>query len=128
MAGNPKKHEVSLKLVVNKMKNKVLFAEAEKQFVDVLLSFLTLPLGTIVRIVGKESKMLKQVRIGCLSSLYESVANLEEQRLWTKACKQMLLEPRNYSMENYCQNLKFNIDDTQPTKYLLCDKFLKVKR
>ncbi|MCH90559.1 DUF674 family protein, partial [Trifolium medium] len=38
---------VQLKLLINKESNKVLFAEAGKDFVDILCSFLTMPLGTI---------------------------------------------------------------------------------
>ena len=57
-------------------KSQVLFAEAGKDFVDALFSFLTLPLGTIARLVGKESQR-KLVTFGC-GSLYRSVANLDE--------------------------------------------------
>ncbi|KAG5009857.1 hypothetical protein JHK87_018372 [Glycine soja] len=109
---------VSLKLVVNKETNKVVFAEAGKDFVDVLLSFLTFPLGTIARLVQKDSDV-GPVQVGCLSSLYESVANLEKECLWTEACKEMLLQPRN-SSEDYCRSLKLNIDDTEPTKHFMC--------
>ncbi|MCI18299.1 hypothetical protein A2U01_0039453, partial [Trifolium medium] len=42
---------VSLKLLLNEKGNKVLFAEAGNDFVDVLFSFLTMPLGTIARLV-----------------------------------------------------------------------------
>lgn len=38
--------QVSLKLLVNTETNQVLFAEAGKDFVDILCGFLTLPLGT----------------------------------------------------------------------------------
>ncbi|XP_027352208.1 uncharacterized protein LOC113863032 isoform X2 [Abrus precatorius] len=108
-----------LKVLVDKQTNKVLFAEADKDFVDVLLSFLTLPLGTIARLVAKESN-IEAVRVGSLSSLYESVAHLEEEHLCTPTCKEMLLQPRN-SMEAYCQQLRLNIDDTDPTKFFLCE-------
>lgn len=43
-----KEVKFSLKVLINKQKTKVLFAEAESDFSDVLLSFLTLPLGKIV--------------------------------------------------------------------------------
>jgi len=55
MATTQEDVQVSLKLVVNKETNKVLFAEAEKDFVNVLCSLLTLPLGTITRLVENES-------------------------------------------------------------------------
>nr|KYP32459.1 hypothetical protein KK1_046866 [Cajanus cajan] len=105
--------------MMDEKNNKVLFAEAKKDFVDVLLSFLTLPLGTIARLVAKDSN-IGAVKVGSLSTLYASVSNLEEEYLWTPTCKEMLLQPRN-SMEDYCQQLKLNIDDTEPTKYFLCE-------
>ncbi|XP_045797715.1 uncharacterized protein LOC123891888 [Trifolium pratense] len=104
-----KEEQVSLKLLVNTETNKVLFAEAEKDFVDILCSFLTLPLGTIASLLQKESNM-GPVTIGCLNKLYRSVENLR-------------LLPSNNSSEDYCRTLKINIDDTQPTKYFMCSKF-----
>ncbi|RHN48409.1 hypothetical protein MtrunA17_Chr7g0263461 [Medicago truncatula] len=42
---------VELKLLIDKETNNVIFAEAGKDFVDILFSFLTLPLGTIARLI-----------------------------------------------------------------------------
>ncbi|XP_020236322.1 uncharacterized protein LOC109815917 [Cajanus cajan] len=117
MAETIKEEQVSLKLLVNKKTNKVILAEAGKDFVDVLFSFLTMPLGTIARLVQKDSYM-GPVRVGCLSSLYESVTNVVK---WTDTCSEMLLRPRN-SSEDYCRSLKLNIDDTEPPKYFICNK------
>ncbi|XP_058741677.1 uncharacterized protein LOC131614067 [Vicia villosa] len=111
---------VSLKLLVNKDTNKVLFAEAGKDFVDVLFSFLTLPLGTIARLVEKKSSM-GSVSVGCLNKLYGSLREFDKEYMRMETTKEMLMQPKN-SSENYCSNLKLNIDDTQPTKYFLCTK------
>ncbi|XP_061339646.1 uncharacterized protein LOC133286269 [Gastrolobium bilobum] len=119
MAESATENQVALRVLIDEKKNKVVFVQAGKDFVDFLLSFLTLPLGTIVRLVSKESNM-KKVSIGSLSSLYESVANLDESHFWTDTCKEMLLQPRN-AMESYCQNIKLNIDDTEKTKYFICE-------
>ncbi|KAG4925171.1 hypothetical protein JHK87_050711 [Glycine soja] len=119
MATDEQVHKVFLKVLVDNEKKKVLFAEAEKDFVDALMSILTLPLGTIARLVAKESN-ITPVKFGSLSSLYESVSHLEDKYLRTQTCKEMLLQPRN-SMESYCQQMKLNIDDTEPTKYFLCE-------
>ncbi|RLM65320.1 hypothetical protein C2845_PM16G18620 [Panicum miliaceum] len=54
---------VAVKLFIDKEKQKVLFAESDKEFVDVLFSFLTLPLGSIVRLLGKQSG------VGCLDEI-----------------------------------------------------------
>jgi len=102
---------VTLKLLVNKDTNKVLFAEAEKDFADVLFSFLTLPLGTIARLVEKESR-IGSVTLGSLNSLYHCVEDLDEGCLGTSIRKEMLLQPAN-SSEDYCSSLKLNIDDTE---------------
>ncbi|KAL6529642.1 hypothetical protein OROGR_015265 [Orobanche gracilis] len=66
----------SLKVVINKQKTKVLFAEAGSDFTDVLLSFLTLPLGKIVRLLEQHHKDDRPV-VGSLSSLYNGLSNLD---------------------------------------------------
>ncbi|XP_058739944.1 uncharacterized protein LOC131612151 isoform X1 [Vicia villosa] len=111
---------VSLKLVVNKETDKVLFAEAGKDFVDILCSFLTIPLGTIARIIQNHTTM-EPLTLGSLNSLYKSVENLDLSYLTTNTCKEMLLHPRN-SSEDYCDTLKFNIDDAvDPTRpFFVC--------
>ncbi|RHN46370.1 hypothetical protein MtrunA17_Chr7g0241501 [Medicago truncatula] len=43
--------------MVDKESNKVLYPEAVKDFVDVLFSFFTLPLGTIARLVATDSNI-----------------------------------------------------------------------
>ncbi|GAU49678.1 hypothetical protein TSUD_177230 [Trifolium subterraneum] len=112
---------VPLKLVVDEESNKVIFAEAGKDFVDILCSFLTFPLGTIIRLVQKESNT-GPVTIGCLNNLYQSVADLEKDCMKTETTKEMLLQP-SYSLEDYCSDLKLNIDDSQPTIYYICKDF-----
>ncbi|CAJ2670497.1 unnamed protein product, partial [Trifolium pratense] len=107
---------VQLKLLINEESNKVVFAEAGKDFVDILCSFLTIPLGTIARLSQKDSNM-GPVTVGCLNSLYQSVSNLDE-CLWTTTSKELLLCPRN-SSEDYCSTLKINIDDLVPTEYFM---------
>ncbi|XP_058741698.1 uncharacterized protein LOC131614086 [Vicia villosa] len=109
---------VTLKLLVNKDTNKVLFAEAGKDFVDALFSFLTLPLGTIARLVEKKSSM-GPVSVGCLNKLYGSLKEFDKEYIKMEAMKEMLLQPTN-SSESYCSTLKLNIDDTKPTKHFLC--------
>ncbi|PNX78638.1 hypothetical protein L195_g034616 [Trifolium pratense] len=115
-------NKVWLRFIVDKERNKVLFAEAGKDFVDALFSFLTLPLGTISRIVAQRSNV-EAVTVGSLSSLYQSVENLDPQFLQTHACKDMLLKPRN-SMEAYCQKLKLNIDNTERLRYFMCENLI----
>ncbi|KAF3541200.1 hypothetical protein F2Q69_00018868 [Brassica cretica] len=49
MAESSGEAKVYLRLVIDEEKNKVVLAEAGKDFVDVIFSFLTLPMGTIAR-------------------------------------------------------------------------------
>jgi hypothetical protein len=111
---------VPLKLVVDEKSNKVIFAEAGKDFVDVLFSFLTFPLGTITRLIQKDSN-IGPVTFGCLNNLYQSVVDLDKKCLENETDKEMLLQPSN-SLEDYCSFLKLNIDDTKPLKYYICSK------
>src|SRR6266487_456390 len=90
--------KVTLRVLVDKEKNKVVYAEAGNDFVDVLFSFFTLPLGTIARLVSKEDSNIEPFQFGSISSLYRSVSDLDEQYLCSQNCKEMLLQPRN-SME-----------------------------
>ncbi|PNX59246.1 hypothetical protein L195_g051320 [Trifolium pratense] len=111
---------VPLTVFVDKERNKVLYAEAGKDFVDALFSFLTLPLGTIARLVAKDSN-IEAVRFGSISSLYQSVSDLdEEEHLCNQTCKEMLLKPRS-SMESSYRDMKLKIDDTEQIKCFVCD-------
>ncbi|KAJ9684164.1 hypothetical protein PVL29_016586 [Vitis rotundifolia] len=64
---------MNLKLLINKNDNKVVFAEAENDFIDFLFNLLTLPIGTIVSFLPKEN---------CLRDLHESINKLEEAYLF----------------------------------------------
>ncbi|PIA44881.1 hypothetical protein AQUCO_01700451v1 [Aquilegia coerulea] len=83
--------KINIRLLIDKEKNKVLFAESDKDFVDLLFSFLTLPIGTIITLANKETNL------GCMDKLYQSVEALDHQYFQTEVCKQMLLLPRSAS-------------------------------
>ncbi|KAJ7961312.1 DUF674 family protein [Quillaja saponaria] len=118
MAANQAKF-VPLRIFIDKEKNSVIFAEAGCEFVDILFSFMTIPLGTITRLVSNASHS-QPLKIGSLSTLYEGVSNLDEKHFSTTTCKSMLLQPRN-SLAAHCRKLKLNIDETEPTKYFGCE-------
>ncbi|KAH6780493.1 hypothetical protein C2S52_011730 [Perilla frutescens var. hirtella] len=96
----------SLKVMTNKQKTKVLFAEADRNFAEIILSFLMLPLGEIVRLMKKQYGDEEPV-FGSLSTLYTGLSNLDDVHFWTDGGKKMLLNPRNSF---------FN----QPIKYFRC--------
>ncbi|KAF6996981.1 hypothetical protein CFC21_013248 [Triticum aestivum] len=97
---------VAVKLFIDKEKKRVLFAESDKDFVDILFGFLTLPLGTIVRLFDKQSQ------IGCLDELYRSVESLGEEHFQTRHCRTMLLRPVNAAAA-HCDRLKVKVDADQ---------------
>ncbi|KAF7120047.1 hypothetical protein RHSIM_Rhsim13G0074800 [Rhododendron simsii] len=105
---------ISLKLLVDKARNRVIFAESRHEFVDTLLSFLTLPIGSAVRLLGPDS-----TAIGSLTTMYNSVSSLESCLLRTDYCKDMLLNPRN-ATETQCSELKINVDPLEPVKFYDC--------
>ncbi|XP_022753806.1 uncharacterized protein LOC111302133 [Durio zibethinus] len=107
---------ISLKAVVDKTTNRVVFAESDEKFVDILFSFLTMPVGTTVRLTRSRPPTTS---IGCMNNLYNSVEILDKRYLRTEACKTMLLYPRNGASAQ-CKNLKLKIDDSPPLRYFLC--------
>ncbi|EFH60974.1 hypothetical protein ARALYDRAFT_478225, partial [Arabidopsis lyrata subsp. lyrata] len=109
----------SLKLLVDEKKNKVVLAEAGHDFVDVLFGLLTLPMGTIARLLENHQK-LPQV-LGCYKNLKQSVSDMVIDDFETEACKSMLLSPKS-SKEIHCRRLKLNIDDTAATTFYVCSK------
>ncbi|XP_008220154.1 PREDICTED: uncharacterized protein LOC103320274 [Prunus mume] len=109
-------NNIELKVLVDKGSNKVIFIEPENDFVDVLFSFMTIPMGTIIRLARKHSD---PVAIGCMNNLYASVENIDEQKFWIPICKDMLLRPRN-AANPQCNLLKLKLDDAKPGRYCMC--------
>ncbi|RDX61644.1 hypothetical protein CR513_60109, partial [Mucuna pruriens] len=116
---------IRLRFWMDEEKKRVIVAEASGDFIDVLFSFLTLPLGTIMRLISN-NKPHSPLEIGCINNLYHSVQNFSTDVFWNRICQQMLLSPRN-SLEAFCQRLKLNVDDTEPTKYFMCGSCSKGK-
>ncbi|CAA3027948.1 Hypothetical predicted protein [Olea europaea subsp. europaea] len=112
------KPTIPLKLLVDDKKTRVLAAEASSDFVD-LLSFLTLPLGTVVRVTDSQLGS-----IGCMNNLYQSIQQLSTDIFSTEASKSILLNPRNPHADVF-KNRKLNIDDSSNGKYYLCPKCAK---
>lgn len=118
MATNSSQMKLSLKLMVHKAENRVIFAEADSHFVDTLFSIMTLPMATIVRLLRKcPEENLKPT--SSLSNLYESLRNLSSNCL-SGENKWILLNPRT-SSHDICRKLKLNIDDTEHLKYFICE-------
>jgi hypothetical protein len=81
--------KVSLKLMIDKKSQRVLFAEAYKEFVDFLFSIFTLPIGVLTRLLKDGGGM-----VGCLPSLYRSIENLSATYIQPDKEKCFVLEPK----------------------------------
>ncbi|XP_077252499.1 uncharacterized protein LOC143891880 [Tasmannia lanceolata] len=84
--------KLNLKLLVDKKANKVLFAEAGKDFADFLMSLLALPVGSVIRLLTKQNM------VGCLGKLYGSVENLSDIYIQPGHNKNLLLNPAMASL------------------------------
>lgn len=109
---------ISLKALVDKASKKVIFIESGNEFVDVLFSFLTIPMATIIKRAGDISVPLG---IGCMKNLYASVKDIDGKDFRSSLCKEMLLCPHN-SAASHCKNLKLIYDNTREPDYILCSK------
>lgn len=86
--------KLSLKLMVHKEKKRVIFAEADANFVEFLFSFMTMPLGTIIRLLEQKFPDEKVKALGSVTNLYQSLLDLHETYFSSKS---MLLSPRSSS-------------------------------
>ncbi|XP_057523118.1 uncharacterized protein LOC130802995 [Amaranthus tricolor] len=78
---------VILKLLIDSKTNKVLFAESGKDFVDFLFHIMSLPVGTIIRLLTAKGM------VGCLGSLYNSIETLSTDYFQPNLNKNTLLKP-----------------------------------
>ncbi|KAG2307735.1 hypothetical protein Bca52824_027483 [Brassica carinata] len=105
-----KSKKCSLKLLVDEKRNKVVLAEADQGFVDVLISLLALPMGKIASLM-ENHKICRQ-----------SVADMGIEHFETEACKSMLQSPKS-SYGIHCRKLKLNMGDTDATKFFICSNY-----
>ncbi|XP_077245003.1 uncharacterized protein LOC143884979 [Tasmannia lanceolata] len=108
--------KLNLKLLVDKKANKVLFAEAGKDFADFLMSLLALPVGSVIKL------LTKQKMVGCLGKLYDSVENLSETYIQSGHNKNLLLNPEMASFPSSPNPplLLQNDKSTATKKYFRC--------
>ncbi|KAG7966014.1 hypothetical protein I3843_08G028900 [Carya illinoinensis] len=81
---------ISLNLLIDNKRKRVLFAEAGKDFVDFLLETFTLPVVTVTRFLKKEGMQFGS----CLQSLYESIENLSDTCILPGRSKDLVLKPK----------------------------------
>ncbi|KAI3695865.1 hypothetical protein L1987_78868 [Smallanthus sonchifolius] len=80
--------KVTLKLLIDKKGQRVLFAEAGKDFVDFLFSLLALPVGTVIRLLDNHNM------VGGMAKLYQSVSDLNDDYIQSNQNKDVLVKPK----------------------------------
>lgn len=88
-----------LKLLIDPKANRVLFAEAGKQVVDFLFGLLALPLGSIVKVLGKDQM------VGSIGCIYSSLENLDSTYIQPDQDKNILLNPQLQQQKQCLNNL-----------------------
>ncbi|PPD71322.1 hypothetical protein GOBAR_DD31790 [Gossypium barbadense] len=78
---------VSLKLLVDSTSQRVLFAESGKDFVDFMFNILSLPIGSVIKLLTKEQMVVS------LGNLYDSLENMNDTYIHSPKNKDTLLKP-----------------------------------
>ncbi|KAI8539918.1 hypothetical protein RHMOL_Rhmol09G0220300 [Rhododendron molle] len=108
------KEVITLKLLVDTKSNRVLFAEAGKNFVDFLFTLLSFPVGTVVRLLTAKSM------VGCLGNLYDSVENLSDTYMQPSQSKEDLLKPKVVVRSTETSLLLTDDDSPAPAVNKMC--------
>ncbi|XP_054785733.1 uncharacterized protein LOC129292198 [Prosopis cineraria] len=109
--------KMSLKLLVDIKVDRVLFAEASKDFVDFLFNLHRLPIGAVTNLLTKTNM------VGSLGKLYESIENLSSTYLLQQSQdKDMLLKPTTLIPPGFLllPNFKGNSEVYEPPKLYRC--------
>ncbi|KAL7169681.1 hypothetical protein ACSBR2_034666 [Camellia fascicularis] len=117
-----------VKIIVRKSDGKALCAEAKEDFVDLLFSFLTIPLANVVNCLGGDSSL------GCIDNLYKSVKGLDDKWFVTCSKSQSTGYPRTQSLKGLllnpglaskfsCSGQHFQLEERTPRSYYLHIRF-----
>ncbi|KAI3509449.1 hypothetical protein L1887_24720 [Cichorium endivia] len=101
---------MTLKFLVDKKAQKVLFAEATKEFLDFLFHIFSLPLGSLIQLLGS-----KQM-VGCLGQLKESVENFDQTYLQPGIDKDVIFDPKTTFNGNMFLLSNDAFEDDKPAK------------
>ncbi|AET02630.1 DUF674 family protein [Medicago truncatula] len=94
-------NKVTLKLLIDTMNEKVLFAEASKAVIDFLFNLLRLPVGTVVKLLNKNGM------VGSIGNLYNSVETLSDHYMEQDQTKEAFFRqtipmPTTWEVEEIC--------------------------
>lgn len=111
---------LAIKLMINKRNRRVMYAEAEKEFVDLLVSVLTLPTGSIAKLALRNDPSANN---SCIANLYNSVENFPD--FLMKSNRSILLDPKVVSTTYTNEILNIQTPPpppkpAEPPKYYTC--------
>lgn len=89
--GEASTEKISLKLLIDRNDKRVIFGEAGKDFVDFLFQFLSLPVGTVVKLLSKDNM------IGSLGNIYKSIEEMPAKYMQPDVNKEYVLEASDTS-------------------------------
>jgi hypothetical protein len=123
--------QMTVKLVIRKSDGKILYAEGGRDFADFFISFLTFPLGGVVRMFGGNCSL------GSVDALYNSILDLDENKYFVTKFYQFVSHVRSFTVMTHddyyitCENVYY-FDDIPDTKTVFversCDTFVKGPR
>ena len=108
---------VSLKLLIDRENQRVLYAEAGKDFIDFLFHILVLPAGSYIPLLKK------QEMVGSFHNIYESIENLNSAYLKPNVKKESILNPIVHISDGTgggVPRLLPNIESFTSTKFYRC--------
>ncbi|GKU91864.1 hypothetical protein SLEP1_g5678 [Rubroshorea leprosula] len=109
-------NKLSLKLLVDTKGHRVLFAEADKEFVDFLFNLLSLPIGWVITVLSKQGMD------GSLGKLYGSVEALSDTyKQASQVAFDALLKPTVYASAT-APLLLPNIQTTNSARFYRCSR------
>ncbi|GMI80673.1 hypothetical protein like AT5G01120 [Hibiscus trionum] len=99
---------VCLKLLIDSKSNRLVFAESGKDFVDFLFNIMSLPVGTVIRLLSGHGME------GCTGNIYQSIENLGDSYMQSATNKDILLKPM---VTNYAANVALLLPTLQSSTY-----------
>ncbi|XP_054786355.1 uncharacterized protein LOC129292751 [Prosopis cineraria] len=111
--------KMSLKLLIDTTAERVLFAEASKEFIDFLFNMYRLPIGTVTRLLTRKGM------VGSLGKLYKSIENLNDDYMLNPHTDRDLLLKPIAPVSGYLLPANDGLDDsklTPPSLYMCPDR------
>lgn len=118
--GDDDEPKLSMNVLINKRRSKVLFVETNSDVVDILLSFLTLPWGRIVSNLNLYNGDL-WADVGSLTSLYRGLFDLDSSHFCVPGAKEILENPTSL-LEHECIIPELNDFLSRPRKVYFCQR------